>query len=88
LASGTVRAKVPPSDDRSYIRPEANLANVQPEYQGVPDAAAGLLADEFGSHLHSAYLYGSVVRGNAVPGRSDVDLVADGVGRRAGQAWI
>ena len=42
----------------------------------MPDAAAGLLAGEFGSGLHSAYLYGSVVRGNAVPGRSDLDVVA------------
>ena len=63
-------------DPEGYIRPEADLANVQPEYQGLPDAAAGLLAGEFGSHLHSVYLYGSVARGNAVPGRSDVDLVA------------
>jgi uncharacterized protein len=63
-------------DPEGYIRPEADLANVQPEYQGVPDAAAGLLADEFGPRLHSAYLYGSVVRGNAVPGRSDADLIA------------
>jgi uncharacterized protein len=38
--------------------------------------AAGLLAEELGPCLHSAYLYGSVVRGNAVPGRSDVDVVA------------
>jgi uncharacterized protein len=63
-------------DREGYIRPEADLANVQPEYQGVPDTAAGLLADEFGPRLHSAYLYGSVVRGNAAPGRSDVDLLA------------
>jgi hypothetical protein len=66
-------------DREGYIRPEADLANVQPEYQGLPDAAAALLADEFGSHLHSAYLYGSygsVIRGNAVPGRSDLDIVA------------
>jgi hypothetical protein len=77
-------------DPEGYIRPEADLANVQPEYQRVPAAAAGLLADEFGSHLHSVYLYGSVARGNAVPGRSDVDLVAvllaaptDGDRRRA-----
>jgi hypothetical protein len=63
-------------DPEGYIRPEADLANVQPQYQGVPDAAAGLLADEFGPRLHSAYLYGSVVGGNAVPGRSDVDLAA------------
>jgi uncharacterized protein len=63
-------------DPEGYIRPEADLANVQHEYQGVPEAAAGLLAEAFGPRLHSAYLYGSLVRGNAVPGRSDVDLIA------------
>jgi uncharacterized protein len=63
-------------DPEGYIRPEADLANVQPEYQGLPDAAAALLTEAFGPRLHSAYLYGSVVRGNAVPGRSDVDVVA------------
>jgi predicted nucleotidyltransferase len=63
-------------DPEGYIRPEADLANVQPEYQGLPDATAGLLADEFGPRLHSGYLYGSVVRGNAVPGRSDIDVIA------------
>jgi hypothetical protein len=60
-------------DPEGYIRPEADLANVQPQYQGLPDATAGLLAEAFGPRLHSAYLYGSVVRGNAVPGRSDID---------------
>jgi hypothetical protein len=63
-------------DPEGYIRPEADLANVQPEYRGVPEAAAGLLTSELGSRLHSAYLYGSVVRGNAVPGCSDLDVVA------------
>jgi uncharacterized protein len=63
-------------DPEGYICPEADLANVQPEYQGLPDATAGLLAEAFGPRLHSAYLYGSVVRGNAVPGRSDIDGIA------------
>jgi uncharacterized protein len=63
-------------DPDGYIVPEADLANVQPEYRGVPEAAAALLVRELGSRLHSGYLYGSVVRGNAVPGRSDLDLVA------------
>jgi hypothetical protein len=63
-------------DAEGYIVPEADLANVQPEYRGVPQAAAELLGRELGSRLHSGYLYGSVVRGNAVPGRSDLDLVA------------
>jgi hypothetical protein len=63
-------------DPEGYIRPEADLANVQPEYQGLPDATTSLLAEAFGPRLHSAYLYGSVVRGNAVPGRSDIDVIA------------
>jgi len=63
-------------DPEGYIVPEADLANVQPEYRDVPEAAADLLVGELGPRLHSGYLYGSVVRGNAVPGRSDLDLVA------------
>jgi uncharacterized protein len=66
----------PHLDPEGYIRAEADLANVQPEYQGLPGAAASLLIHQFRSRLHSAYLYGSIVRGNAVPGRSDADLVA------------
>jgi len=63
-------------DPEGYIVPEADLANVQPQYRGVPEAAGDLLGRELGSRLHSGYLYGSVVRGNAVPGRSDLDLAA------------
>ena len=63
-------------DPEGYIVPEADLANVQPQYRGVPEAAADLLVRELGPRLHSGYLYGSVVRGNAVPGRSDLDLAA------------
>jgi uncharacterized protein len=63
-------------DPEGYIVPEADLANVQPEYRGVPEAAADLLVRELGPRLHGGYLYGSVVRGNAVPGRSDLDVVA------------
>jgi hypothetical protein len=63
-------------DPEGYIVPEADLANVQPEYRGLPEAAADLLGRELGQRLHGGYLYGSVVRGNAVPGRSDLDLLA------------
>src|SRR5262245_47288998 len=63
-------------DPEGYIVPEADLAKVQPAYDGLPRFAAGRLLDEFGSRLHSGYLYGSIVRGNAVPDRSDADLVA------------
>jgi uncharacterized protein len=63
-------------DPEGYILPEADLAKVPPQYRGVPQAAAAQLGRELGPRLHSGYLYGSVVRGNAVPGRSDLDLVA------------
>jgi predicted nucleotidyltransferase len=63
-------------DADGWILPEADLANVQPEYEPVPAQVARALGAAFGSRLHSGYLYGSVVRGNAVPGRSDVDVLA------------
>lgn len=62
-------------DPDGYIIPEADLDKVQPEYRGVPQAAAEVLMERFGSRLHSGYVYGSVVRGNATPGRSDLDLL-------------
>jgi len=63
-------------DPEGYIVSEADLGNVQPEFEDVPQTAAELLLEELGSRLHSGYLYGSVVRGNAVPHHSDVDIVA------------
>jgi hypothetical protein len=63
-------------DPDGYIIPEADLDKVQPEYLGVPQAAGEMLLEGFGPRLHSGYVYGSVVRGNAVPRRSDLDLVA------------
>jgi uncharacterized protein len=63
-------------DPEGYILPEADLSKVPPAYAGLPSFAAGQLLQRFGARLHSGYLYGSIVRGNAVPGRSDADLVA------------
>jgi hypothetical protein len=63
-------------DPEGYIFPEADLGKIQRPYDGLPDAAAALLQQGLGSRLHSGYLYGSIARGNAVPGRSDADLLA------------
>jgi hypothetical protein len=63
-------------DSEGYIVAEADLGNVQPDFEQMPKTAAQLLLEEFGSRLHSGYVSGSVVRGNAVPRRSDVDGVA------------
>jgi hypothetical protein len=49
-------------DPEGYIVSEADLGNVQPEFQDVPKTTAELLLAELGSRLHSGYVYGSVVR--------------------------
>ncbi|WP_330461908.1 nucleotidyltransferase domain-containing protein [Streptomyces sp. NBC_00820] len=44
-------------------------------FRPVVAAARDRLAETFGTRLHSAYLYGSVPRGTARVGRSDLDLL-------------
>lgn len=54
---------------------EGSLDRVAAEFGPVVAAARELSAETFGERLHSAYLYGSVPRGTARPGRSDLDLL-------------
>lgn len=62
-------------DDGTIAR-EGSLDLVPAAYVPVVDAARALLTEVFGrSRLHSAYLYGSIARGGAVPGVSDLDLM-------------
>ena len=67
-------------DDGTIAR-EGALPWVGAEYAAVVDAARTLIPGAYGApedirgRLHSAYLYGSVPRGTAVPGRSDLDLL-------------
>ncbi|WP_437094205.1 nucleotidyltransferase domain-containing protein, partial [Streptomyces longwoodensis] len=46
-----------------------------PAFRPVVAAARERLRDVLGARLHSAYLYGSVPRGTARVGRSDLDLL-------------
>ncbi|MFD8797869.1 nucleotidyltransferase domain-containing protein [Streptomyces atroolivaceus] len=58
------------------IRREGAADLVQTGFAPVVEAARVRLADTFGpARLHSAYLYGSIPRGTAIPGRSDLDLL-------------
>ncbi|WP_030542868.1 nucleotidyltransferase [Streptomyces albus] len=62
-------------DRDGTIAREGALARVPPAFVPVVDAARAHIAETFGStRLHSAYLYGSVPRGTAIPGVSDLDL--------------
>ena len=58
------------------IAREGALHRVPRPFQPVVEAARVKLATTFsGRRMHSAYLYGSVPRGTAIPGASDLDLL-------------
>ncbi|MDX3456151.1 nucleotidyltransferase domain-containing protein [Streptomyces sp. ME02-8801-2C] len=65
----------PGLDQQGFIVREGSLARVPPAFRPVVDAARGRIVALFGERLHSAYLYGSVPRGTARVGRSDLDLL-------------
>ncbi|MFF8269480.1 nucleotidyltransferase [Streptomyces sp. NPDC016562] len=62
-------------DAYGYIEREGSLGQVQSEFRGLVAAARERIAQAYGRRLHSAYLYGSVPRGTARPGRSGLDLL-------------
>ncbi|MFD3586527.1 nucleotidyltransferase [Streptomyces sp. NPDC058683] len=63
-------------DPLGFIEREGSHARVPHVFRPVVAAARDRLLDVFGARLDSAYLYGSVPRGTARVGRSDLDLVA------------
>ncbi|MFD9096255.1 nucleotidyltransferase domain-containing protein [Streptomyces collinus] len=65
----------PGLDAQGFIEREGSLALVPDVFRPVVAAARDRLLDLFGSRLHSAYLYGSIPRGTARVGRSDLDLL-------------
>lgn len=65
----------PGLDLDGFIEREGALERVPRTFQPVVDAARPAIASAFGpERLHSGYLYGSVPRGTAVPGVSDLDV--------------
>ncbi|MEV6803104.1 nucleotidyltransferase domain-containing protein [Streptomyces sp. NPDC051132] len=65
----------PGLDAEGFLVREGSLARVPDAFRPVVSAVRSRLPDVFGSRLHSAYLYGSVPRGTARPGHSDLDLL-------------
>src|SRR5881392_816055 len=62
-------------DPEGYIAREGSQARVEEPFRPVVAAARERLLDVFGTRMTSAYLYGSVPRGTARTGRSDLDLL-------------
>jgi hypothetical protein len=59
-----------------HLEREGSLDRVQPEFRPVVAAARREIPRRFPpGRLHSAYVYGSIPRGAARPGRSDLDLM-------------
>ncbi|MFJ9350257.1 nucleotidyltransferase domain-containing protein [Streptomyces sp. NPDC101237] len=65
----------PGLDPLGFIEREGSHARVPLVFRPVVAAARDRLLEVFGARLDSAYLYGSVPRGTARVGRSDLDLV-------------
>lgn len=62
-------------DAQGYIAREGSLGRIPQPFRPVVAAARDRVLDLFGPRLHSAYLYGSIPRGTARVGRSDLDLL-------------
>ncbi|MGW7436286.1 nucleotidyltransferase [Streptomyces sp. NPDC054849] len=62
-------------DASGYVEREGSLGRVQDDFWSVVAAARERTREAYGRRLHSAYLYGSVPRGTARPGRSGLDLL-------------
>jgi predicted nucleotidyltransferase len=59
-----------------YLEREGSPERIQKEFRPVVEALHTRVTGVFGpGRLHSAYLYGSVPRGTARPGRSDLDVL-------------
>lgn len=62
------------TDEAGYIINQTSRMRIQVMYRPVIDEVVGLLKKQFGEVLHSVYVYGSIGRGTAVAGKSDLDL--------------
>ncbi|MFJ6389553.1 nucleotidyltransferase [Streptomyces sp. NPDC091972] len=76
MAAETVLPPAPKGlDAQGCIEREGSLGRIPEPFRPVVAAARDRVLDLFGPRLHSAYLYGSVPRGTARVGRSDLDLL-------------
>ncbi|WP_214829684.1 nucleotidyltransferase domain-containing protein [Exiguobacterium algae] len=62
------------TDQAGYVINPTSRDSIQPDFKSVLSKTINLLNGVFGDNLHSVYLYGSIGRGTAVVGRSDLDL--------------
>ncbi len=62
-------------DPNGFILSEVSQDKIPPVYRSVIDASIAALKASLPGVVHSVYAYGSVARGSAVQGKSDLDLL-------------
>ena len=62
------------TDEAGYIINQTSRMHIQVMFRPVIEEVIDLLKKHFGEVLHSVYVYGSIGRGTAVAGKSDLDL--------------
>lgn len=70
------------TDAQGFIMNECSLEKISPPWNLVVEEIKSAYLRHLGSTLHSIYLRGSVPRGQAIPGISDVDTFAVVLGDR------
>ncbi len=61
-------------DDQGFIRNDYSVDKIQPEFKRVVDSVVQQLTQRLPEQIDGIYLYGSVPRGTAAVGRSDLDV--------------
>jgi predicted nucleotidyltransferase len=68
--------KITPVDPEGFIPNIAGLENISGQWKEAVDAVIEVYKNNLGEDLHSVYIRGSIVRGTAVAGVSDLDTIA------------
>ena len=61
-------------DKNGFLINDATKEQITPQYQAVIDDAIKAYRDNIGDDIHSIYVTGSVPRGLAEDGKSDLDM--------------
>ena len=64
------------TDEQGFLINPASVDKIKPEWKAVVDDIVQAYIKHCGEYLHSVYVRGSVAKGTAIPGVSDIDTFA------------
>jgi predicted nucleotidyltransferase len=68
--------QVTPVDSQGFVMRQAHITKIVEPWNTAVDAIKTLVTEYLGRHIHSLYIRGSVAVGKAIPGTSDIDVLA------------